>query len=63
MDELLNYAPCGFLAFTDNGKIIDMNHTFLELLGYERGELRELHIEKIFSVAGRIFYQTHFFRC
>ncbi|CAN5218196.1 hypothetical protein BH10ACI1_BH10ACI1_05670 [soil metagenome] len=61
MDELLNNAPCGFLIFTDDGKIIDANATLIDLLDYERGNLLESHIEKIFSVAGRIFYQTHFF--
>ena len=61
MDELLDNAPCGFLVFTDDGKIVEANATLLGLLGYERGELLDLHIEKIFSVAGRIFYQTHFF--
>lgn len=61
MDELLNNAPCGFLIFADDGTIIDANATLLDLLDYERGNLLELHIEKIFSVAGRIFYQTHFF--
>jgi PAS domain S-box-containing protein len=61
MDELLNNAPCGFLVFADDGKIVEANDTLLNLLGYERAELCRLHIEKIFSVAGRIFYQTHFF--
>ena len=61
MDELLNNAPCGFLVFSDDGKIDEVNATLLKLLGYERDELCKLHIEKIFSVAGRIFYQTHFF--
>jgi PAS domain S-box-containing protein len=61
MDELLNNAPCGFLVFADDGKIVEVNATLLNLLGYERDELCRLHIEKIFSVAGRIFYQTHFF--
>jgi PAS domain S-box-containing protein len=61
MDELLNNAPCGFLVFADDGSIIEANATLIDLLGYERGELLKLHIEKIFSVAGRIFYQTHFF--
>ncbi|MDQ4123095.1 MAG: ATP-binding protein [Acidobacteriota bacterium] len=61
MDELLNHAPCGFLVFADNGSIVEANATLLGLLGYERGEFLKLHIEKIFSVAGRIFYQTHFF--
>jgi PAS domain S-box-containing protein len=61
MDELLNNAPCGFLVFTDDGKIVEVNATLLNLLGYSPDELCRLHIEKIFSVAGRIFYQTHFF--
>lgn len=61
MDELLNNAPCGFLTFADDGAIVEANRTLIDLLGYERGELLDLHLEKIFSVAGRIFYQTHFF--
>jgi PAS domain S-box-containing protein len=61
MDELLNNAPCGFLTVDDNGKIVEANQTLLNLLGYERGELLASPIEKLFSVAGRIFYQTHFF--
>ena len=61
MDELLNNAPCGFLVFADDGSIIEANATLIDSLGYERGELLKLHVEKIFSVAGRIFYQTHFF--
>jgi PAS domain S-box-containing protein len=61
MDELLNKAPCGFLVFTDDGKIAEANQTLLDLLGYARHELENLNIEKLFSVAGRIFYQTHFF--
>lgn len=61
MDELLDKMPCGFLVFTDDGKIAEVNATLFTLLGYERGELRDVHIEKIFSVAGRIFYQTHIF--
>lgn len=61
MEDLINNAPCGFLVFSDDGKIVDVNDTLLVLLGYEREELLETHIEKIFSVAGRIFYQTHFF--
>ena len=61
MDDLLNRAPCGFLAFADDGKIIEANATLGELLGYRSGELCDLHIEKILSVAGRIFYQTHVF--
>lgn len=49
------------MVFADDGKIVEVNTTLLNLLGYERDELLRLHVEKIFSVAGRIFYQTHFF--
>lgn len=61
MDELLDNAPCGFLVFKDNGELVDANKTFLDLLGYQREELIKMHVEKIFSPGGRIFYQTHFF--
>ena len=60
MEEFLNIIPCGFLVF-DDGKIVAANSMLLKMLGYERDELLSLPIEKIFSVAGRIFYQTHFF--
>jgi PAS domain S-box-containing protein len=61
MDDLLNTAPCGFLSFTDDGKIILANATMLDLLGYELNELTGRHVESLLPVASRIFYQTHFF--
>jgi PAS domain S-box-containing protein len=61
MDELLNTAPCGFLAFADDGTIINLNATLLEWLGYAEGELPGRHVESLLPPGGRIFYQTHFF--
>lgn len=61
MDELLDNAPCGFLALTDNGDVVEINATLLKLLGYRREELADAHIRKLFSAPGNIFYQTHFF--
>ncbi|HEY6186934.1 MAG TPA: ATP-binding protein [Pyrinomonadaceae bacterium] len=61
MDDLLNTAPCGFVSFTDDGRIVLINATLLELLGYERGELQGKHVEAILPAASRIFYQTHLF--
>jgi PAS domain S-box-containing protein len=61
MDNLLDTAPCGFLAFADDGTIQAINATLLEILGYKRDDLQGRHVEAILSVAGRIFYQTHFF--
>ncbi|MDP5016420.1 MAG: PAS domain S-box protein, partial [Dolichospermum sp.] len=61
IDEILNTAPCGFLSFTDDGTIVMVNATLLELLGQELDELWGKKIELILPIASRIFYQTHFF--
>jgi PAS domain S-box-containing protein len=61
MDDLLNTAPCGFLSFNDDGRILMVNATLLDSLGYESGELQGRQIESILPVASRIFYQTYFF--
>ncbi len=61
LNELLDNAPCGFFSFTDDGSIVIMNQTLLELLGYELGELTEQPIKSILPIASQIFYQTHFF--
>ncbi len=61
MDDLLNTAPCGFLSFTDDGRIVLVNDTLLGLLGYGREELLGRHVESLLPVASRIFYQTHLF--
>jgi PAS domain S-box-containing protein len=61
MDDLLNTAPCGFLSFTDDGKIVRVNATLLNLLAYDTDELPGRHVESLLPVASRIFYQTHLF--
>lgn len=61
MDELLNRAPGGFLSFADDGRILQINATLLDTLGYDLAEVQGRHIEWLLPVASRIFYQTHFF--
>lgn len=61
MDDLLNRAPCGFLSFAGDSKIVMVNATLLDSLGYELEEVRGRHVETFLPVASRIFYQTHFF--
>jgi diguanylate cyclase (GGDEF)-like protein len=61
MDDLLNTAPCGFLSSTDDGKIIVINSTLLNILEYQSEELEGRHIESILPIASRVFYQTHLF--
>ena len=61
MDDLLDRAPCGFVSFTDDGHIVLANATLLDRLGLQRDEVMGRHVESLFSVGGRIFFQTHFF--
>ncbi len=61
MDALLDNAPCGFLVFADKGIITAANRTIAGWLGFEVAELVGRKLETLMSVAGRIFYQTHFF--
>jgi sigma-B regulation protein RsbU (phosphoserine phosphatase) len=61
MEGVLDNAPCGFITFTDKGAIKEVNNTLAELLGYTKKELVGKKIEMLFDIAGRIFYQTHFF--
>jgi anti-anti-sigma regulatory factor len=61
MDELLNTAPCGFVAFDDGGTMLAANATLAGWLGEPAGALEGRHLETILPGGGRIFYQTHFF--
>jgi PAS domain S-box-containing protein len=61
IDPLLDTAPCGFVSFLDDGRVRVVNRTLLDMLGYSREELIDRHVESIFAVGSRIFYQTHFF--
>jgi PAS domain S-box-containing protein len=61
LGELLDAAPCGFVSFADDGTITAANATLCDMLGYARGELEGMRLERILTVGSRIFYQTHFF--
>ncbi|WNG50747.1 PAS domain-containing protein [Archangium minus] len=61
MDDLLSSAPCGLFSFTDDGSLVAVNETLLEVLGYARDELLGHHVELLLSLASRMFYETHFF--
>src|SRR4029079_15393120 len=51
----------GVVRFDDSGRVLYTNATLRSLLGYDAGELDDVHVERMLTVAGRIFYQTHFF--
>ena len=60
-DALLDVLPCGILTFADDGTVLLTNATLRGLLGYEAGEIEGRHVERLLTIAGRIFYQTHLF--
>jgi signal transduction histidine kinase len=61
MDAILNTAPCGFLTFGDDGTVLAANQTLLNMLDRSEESVVGRHVEGLFTVASRIFYQTHFF--
>ena len=53
-------APCGYLTTAIQGRIVKVNRTLTEWLGYERGELIQgKNFVDLLTVGGRIFYETH----
>jgi PAS domain S-box-containing protein len=58
---VLDRAPCGFVAFRDDGTVIAANATLGELLDVRADDLVGRSVEDILTIPARIFYQTHFF--
>lgn len=61
MDEQLNYAPCGYLSLADDGTILTINETLLQLLGCNFSEVKGSHVNSILTVPSQLFYQLYFF--
>jgi PAS domain S-box-containing protein len=60
-EELYEMAPCGYLTTTLDGRIIKVNRTVTEWLGYERDELTDgRRLVDLLTVGGKMFYETHF---
>ena len=61
IDPVLDDAPCGFVAFTDDGTVRMANRTLATMLGVPPDALVGRHVESMLTVGSRIFYQTHLF--
>jgi phosphoserine phosphatase RsbU/P len=61
MQDMLLKAPSGALSFTEKGMIINANPYACTLLEYTNDELAGMDIERLLTLPGRIFYQTHFY--
>lgn len=60
MDKQLNNAPCGFLTLSEEGSIIAVNRTLLNILKYEQEQVIGQHMDTILTVSAQLFYQLYF---
>jgi PAS domain S-box-containing protein len=62
LQELYDIAPCGYVSFSLEGKIVAVNETFLNWSGYLEAEVvSKLHFQELLTVPGNIFFETQFF--
>lgn len=61
MSSLINEIPCGYLEFTDESILTEVNSRLCEMFSYFRDQLMDEHIENILTPGAKIFYQTHLF--
>ena len=60
-EDLYEHAPCGYLSTLLNGRIVKINATLLDWLGYERADLvGRRHFSDLLTVGGRLYHETHF---
>ncbi|MEO7538743.1 MAG: PAS domain S-box protein [Pyrinomonadaceae bacterium] len=61
LEELYEFAPCGYISTLPDGRIVRVNETFLRQIGRTRDELLSgVKFQELMSMAGRVFYDTHF---
>lgn len=61
MDHNFDVLPCGYVSFNDNGIVTNCNAMLEYWVGISKAELIGKSVENIFTIATRIFYNTHFF--
>src|SRR3954453_13512058 len=59
-EDLFENAPCGYLSLGPDGCVGKVNATFCEWTGYTKNEVVGRHFRSLLTVAGRMFYETHF---
>ncbi|MCO4853035.1 SpoIIE family protein phosphatase [Bacillus vallismortis] len=59
MDKQLNDAPCGFLTLSEEGSIIAVNRTLLNILNYEQEQVIGQHMDTILTVSAQLFCQLY----
>ena len=57
-ESLYRFAPCGLLASTTDGVIVQVNETLLELGGYARDQVLGATFASLLDQGSRMFYET-----
>jgi len=57
-ENLYRFAPCGLLASTTDGVIVEVNETLLELGGYTREQVLGATFASLLDQGSRMFYET-----
>jgi sigma-B regulation protein RsbU (phosphoserine phosphatase) len=60
LEDLYENAPCGYISLRTDGRVAKANRTFCSWTGYTLGELIGKRLHDLLTIAGRIFYETHF---
>ena len=61
IEELYEQAPCGYLTTTIDGRIVKVNRTFLDWLGYQPDELSgKKRLVDLLTIGGQMYFETHF---
>jgi PAS domain S-box-containing protein len=60
IQDLYNNAPCGYHSLDNEGKVIRMNNTELEWLGYSRNEIIGKQFTDLLTVNSLSVFQTNF---
>ncbi|MER2269819.1 PAS domain S-box protein [Methylobacterium oxalidis] len=60
LEDLFENAPCGYISALANGRIAKVNRTFAVWTGYEAEHLVGRRFLDFLTIAGKIYYETHF---
>lgn len=61
MQKYFNQAPVLYFSSTDDGTLLDVNDYLCSWLHYDKSDIVGKKTDILFTVASRIFQQTHFF--
>lgn len=60
-EDLYEHAPCGYLSTLLDGRIVKVNATLLDWLGYQRDDVvGHKFFSDLLTVGGRLYHETHF---